>query len=74
MPPILIHATISLSNWRKLDPQGPFSLPNLTTIYSLDSTRLVTLTSLDKMINYIAGTWQFSSWSHSSLREPQFQL
>ena len=39
MPPIIIHATMSLSNWRKLDPEGAFSLPNLTTIYSLDSTR-----------------------------------
>ena len=46
MPPIIIHATISLTNWRKLDPEGPFSLPNLTTIYSLDSTRWSILASL----------------------------
>ena len=46
MPPIIIHATISLSNWRKLDPEGAFSLPNLTTIYSLDSTRWLILASL----------------------------
>ena len=46
MPPIIIHATVSLSNWRKLDPEGAFSLPNLTTIYSLDSTRWLILASL----------------------------
>ena len=46
MPPIIIHATISLTNWRKLDSEGPFSLSNLTTIYSLDSTRWFILTSL----------------------------
>ena len=39
LPPIIVHATISLSNWRKIDPEGPFSLSNLTTIFSLDSTR-----------------------------------
>ena len=46
MPPIIIHATMSLSNWRKLDPEGAFSLPNLTTIYSLDSTRWLISASL----------------------------
>ena len=37
---------MSLSNWRKLDPEGAFSLPNLTTIYSLDSTRWLISASL----------------------------
>jgi len=39
IPPIIIHSTISLSNWRKIDPSGPFELSNLTTIFSLDTTR-----------------------------------
>jgi len=39
IPPIIVHSTISLNNWRKTDPEGPFSLPNLTTLYSLESSR-----------------------------------
>ena len=75
VPPILIHATISLSNWRKLDPEGPFSLPNLTTIYSLDSTRWLILETEDDQPNQTtSGTWQFSSSFHFLLREPPFQL
>ena len=61
MPPIIIHATMSLSNWRKLDPEGAFSLPNLTTIYSLDSTRwlisasLVTKTTFQGLVSFLHG-------------------
>ena len=40
LPPIIVHATISLSNWRKIDPEGPFSLSNLTTIFSLGKLSL----------------------------------
>ena len=39
LPPILVHSTISLCNWRKLDPRGPMVLDNLTLLHSLDSSR-----------------------------------
>ena len=39
IPPIIVHSTISLNNWRKTDSEGPFTLPNLTTLYSLESSR-----------------------------------
>ena len=39
LPPILVHSTISLCNWRKLDPSGPMVLDNLNLLYSLDSSR-----------------------------------
>ena len=39
VPPVVIHSTMSLSNWRLRDPSGPFTLDNLATIHSFDSTR-----------------------------------
>ena len=39
VPPVVIHSTMSLSNWRLRDPAGSFTLDNLTTIHSFDSTR-----------------------------------
>ena len=39
LPPILVYSTISLCNWRKLDPRGPMVLENLTLLHSLDSSR-----------------------------------
>ena len=39
LPPVILHSTISLSNWRPINPDLPLSVDNLTTLYSLDSTR-----------------------------------
>lgn len=39
IPPIIVHSTISLCNWRKQDTSGPMSLENLELLYSLDSSR-----------------------------------
>ena len=39
LPPIIVHSTVSLCNWKKLDPCGPMILDNLKLLYSLDSSR-----------------------------------
>ena len=39
LPPVILHSTISLSNWRLRDKHLPLTLDNLTTLYSLDKTR-----------------------------------
>ncbi|XP_048066837.1 indoleamine 2,3-dioxygenase 1 isoform X1 [Megalobrama amblycephala] len=35
LPPILIHADTVLANWKKRDPDGPFSLENLELLLTL---------------------------------------
>ncbi|XP_052459601.1 indoleamine 2,3-dioxygenase 2 [Carassius gibelio] len=35
LPPILIHADTVLANWRKRDPDGPFSMENLELLLTL---------------------------------------
>ena len=39
LPPIILHSTISLSNWRLISSSSPLCLDNLTTLYSLDNSR-----------------------------------
>ena len=39
LPPVILHSTISLSNWRLIDTERSLTLDNLTTLYSLDKTR-----------------------------------
>ena len=31
-PPVLSHASVVLSNWRRIDPEGPIALGNLATL------------------------------------------
>ena len=39
LPPVVVHSTMSLSNWRLMSAEGGFTLDNLTTIVSFDSSR-----------------------------------
>ena len=39
LPPIILHSTITLSNWRLINTELSLTLDNLTTLYSLDTTR-----------------------------------
>ena len=34
-PPIIAHASIVLSNWRRIDPEGPLTLDNLATLQTI---------------------------------------
>ena len=37
LPPVILHSTITLSNWRLINKHGPLALDNLTTLYSFDT-------------------------------------
>ena len=39
LPPVVVHSTMSLSNWRRLADEGLLTLDNVTTIFSFDSSR-----------------------------------
>ena len=39
VPPVVIHSTMSLSNWQLINSEGQFCLDNLTTIFSFDCSR-----------------------------------
>ena len=39
LPPVVVHSTMSLSNWRRLSDEGGLTLDNVTTIFSFDSSR-----------------------------------
>ena len=39
LPPVVVHSTMSLSNWRRISAEGGLTLDNVTTIYSFDSSR-----------------------------------
>lgn len=39
VPPVVIHSTMSLSNWRRIDNNLPINIDNLATIHSFDETR-----------------------------------
>ena len=39
LPPVVVHSTMSLSNWRRISAEGGLTLDNLTTIFSFDSLR-----------------------------------
>ena len=39
LPPVILHSTISLSNWRLINTELEITLDNITTLYSLDQTR-----------------------------------
>ena len=39
LPPVVVHSTMSLSNWRRLSDERGLTLDNVTTIFSFDSSR-----------------------------------
>lgn len=39
VPPVVIHSTMSLSNWRRKIQDQPMELENISTIFSFDSSR-----------------------------------
>ena len=61
LPPVVVHSTMSLSNWRRISAGGDLSLDNVTTIFSFDGSRDLQVRIICKCSIYFEPS-RFSLW------------